>query len=144
MRCIAVPYLVDPPLADAFLMANLLFAEGMKGFDADRAFAWLEALVTRSGGSPLGVPPTPDPVSPTTTPDRVSRRSGHRYERGGELRGPADALFDQLGGAAREQVGASVTEQRAAVMNTSLLVAGPRKFHVPRDAALADAATVEE
>ena len=49
MRCIAVPYIVDPPLADAFLMADLLFADGMKGFDADRAFAWLEPLVTRNG-----------------------------------------------------------------------------------------------
>ena len=48
MRTIAVPYLVDPPLADAFLMADLLFAEGMKGFDADRAFAWLEPLLLRS------------------------------------------------------------------------------------------------
>jgi hypothetical protein len=42
MRCIAVPYLTDPPLADAFLMADLLFPDGMKAFDADRAFAWIE------------------------------------------------------------------------------------------------------
>lgn len=46
MRCIAVPYLSDPPLADAFLMADLLFADGMTGFDAERAFAWLEPLLS--------------------------------------------------------------------------------------------------
>jgi HAD superfamily hydrolase (TIGR01509 family) len=44
MRCIAVPYLTDKPLADAFLMADLLFDEGMSAFDADRAFRWVEAL----------------------------------------------------------------------------------------------------
>ena len=51
MRCIAVPYLIDPPLADAFLMADLLFAGGMAGFDAERAFAWLLPFVpvSRSG-----------------------------------------------------------------------------------------------
>jgi beta-phosphoglucomutase-like phosphatase (HAD superfamily)/predicted enzyme related to lactoylglutathione lyase len=49
MRCVAVPYLVEPPLADAFLMADLLFADGIAGFDADRAFAWLEPLLTRNG-----------------------------------------------------------------------------------------------
>jgi HAD superfamily hydrolase (TIGR01509 family) len=41
MRCIAVPYLTDPPLDDAFLMADLLFAEGMATFDPERAMAWL-------------------------------------------------------------------------------------------------------
>jgi len=41
MRCIAVPYLVDEPLADAFLMADLLFQDGMGAFDADGAFQWL-------------------------------------------------------------------------------------------------------
>jgi beta-phosphoglucomutase-like phosphatase (HAD superfamily) len=47
MRCIAVPYLTDPPLADAFLMADLLFPDGMKGFDADHAFAWIEPLLSK-------------------------------------------------------------------------------------------------
>jgi beta-phosphoglucomutase-like phosphatase (HAD superfamily) len=47
MRCIAVPYLTDPPLADAFLMADLLFPDGMKGFDADRAFGWIEPLLRK-------------------------------------------------------------------------------------------------
>jgi HAD superfamily hydrolase (TIGR01509 family) len=44
MRCIAVPYLADPPLADAFLMADLLFEGGPATFDADRAFAYLDPL----------------------------------------------------------------------------------------------------
>jgi HAD superfamily hydrolase (TIGR01509 family) len=44
MRCIAVPYLSDPPLPDDFLMADLLFPGGMSSFDAHRAFAWLEAF----------------------------------------------------------------------------------------------------
>jgi beta-phosphoglucomutase-like phosphatase (HAD superfamily) len=43
MRCIAVPYLHDPPLDDAFLMADLLFPDGMDGFDAGRALEWLDA-----------------------------------------------------------------------------------------------------
>jgi HAD superfamily hydrolase (TIGR01509 family) len=43
MRCIAVPYLHDKPLDDAFLMADFLFEEGMDGFDATRALQWLEA-----------------------------------------------------------------------------------------------------
>lgn len=43
MRCIAVPYLVDKPLADAFLLADLLFEDGMPAFDADRALRWVEA-----------------------------------------------------------------------------------------------------
>ncbi|BDG01216.1 HAD-IA family hydrolase [Anaeromyxobacter oryzae] len=43
MSCIAVPYLLDAPLPDAFVMADLLFPEGMAGFDAAQAFAWIEA-----------------------------------------------------------------------------------------------------
>jgi beta-phosphoglucomutase-like phosphatase (HAD superfamily) len=43
MRCMAVPYLHEKPLADAFLMADLLFEEGMDGFDALRALEWLDA-----------------------------------------------------------------------------------------------------
>ena len=42
MRCIAVPYLLDPPLDENFLMADLLFAEGMASFTAEAAYAWLE------------------------------------------------------------------------------------------------------
>jgi HAD superfamily hydrolase (TIGR01509 family) len=48
MRCIAVPYLTDSPLPDTFALADLLFPGGMSSFDADRAFAWVEALA----GSP--------------------------------------------------------------------------------------------
>jgi len=43
MRCIAVPYLHDKPLSDAFLMADLLFEDGMDTFDANRALDWIEA-----------------------------------------------------------------------------------------------------
>jgi HAD superfamily hydrolase (TIGR01509 family) len=43
MRCIAVPYLHEKPLDDAFLMADLLFEDGMDRFDALRALEWLEA-----------------------------------------------------------------------------------------------------
>jgi HAD superfamily hydrolase (TIGR01509 family) len=42
MRCIAVPYLTDQPLADRFAMADLLFEQGMASFDADAAFRWIE------------------------------------------------------------------------------------------------------
>lgn len=42
MRCIAVPYLREKPLDDAFHMADLLFEDGMDGFDAERARGWLE------------------------------------------------------------------------------------------------------
>lgn len=45
MRCIAVPYLSDPPLAPTFALADLLFEAGMASFDADRAEAWLEPLL---------------------------------------------------------------------------------------------------
>jgi HAD superfamily hydrolase (TIGR01509 family) len=43
MRCIAVPYVHEKPLDDAFQMADLLFENGMDGFDAVRALEWLEA-----------------------------------------------------------------------------------------------------
>jgi HAD superfamily hydrolase (TIGR01509 family) len=43
MRCIAVPYLHDKPLDDAFGMADLLFEDGMDSFDASRALEWLDA-----------------------------------------------------------------------------------------------------
>lgn len=41
MRCIAVPYLTQKPLADGFAMADLLFEDGMATFSAARAHAWL-------------------------------------------------------------------------------------------------------
>ncbi|HET9596999.1 MAG TPA: HAD-IA family hydrolase [Anaeromyxobacteraceae bacterium] len=50
MRCIAVPYLLEDPLPDGFLMADLLFERGMSTFDADRAWAWLEPLLAGRGG----------------------------------------------------------------------------------------------
>ena len=42
MRCIAVPYLIDQPLPDRFVMSDLLFDGGMESFDADAAFRWIE------------------------------------------------------------------------------------------------------
>jgi HAD superfamily hydrolase (TIGR01509 family) len=44
MRCIAVPFLAEKPLADNYLMADLLFPDGMPSFRADRACAWLHSL----------------------------------------------------------------------------------------------------
>lgn len=41
MRCIAVPYLTEKPLAAPFLAAELLFEDGMAAFDAARALAFL-------------------------------------------------------------------------------------------------------
>lgn len=43
MRCIAVPYLHEKPLDDAFHVADLLFEDGMERFDALRALEWLDA-----------------------------------------------------------------------------------------------------
>ncbi|HMA97417.1 MAG TPA: HAD family phosphatase, partial [Polyangiaceae bacterium] len=43
MRCIAVPYLHDEPLDEAFGFADLLFARGMEDFDADLAMKWVDA-----------------------------------------------------------------------------------------------------
>jgi HAD superfamily hydrolase (TIGR01509 family) len=45
MRCIAVPYPPEAPLPRRFALADLLFAEGMAGFDAARALAWMEPLL---------------------------------------------------------------------------------------------------
>lgn len=45
MRCIAVPYLVETPLAPVFARADLLVPAGMTGFDPDLAWAWLAGLV---------------------------------------------------------------------------------------------------
>ena len=44
MRCIAVPYLTEPPLASAYALADLLFPGGMDTFDPDAAWAWLQSL----------------------------------------------------------------------------------------------------
>jgi HAD superfamily hydrolase (TIGR01509 family) len=46
MRCIAVPSFTEKPLADAFLLADLLFEDGMASFDADRALQWVESLAS--------------------------------------------------------------------------------------------------
>jgi HAD superfamily hydrolase (TIGR01509 family) len=43
MRCIAVPYLTEPPLPATFQLADLLYPQGMDSFDPDEAFAWVEA-----------------------------------------------------------------------------------------------------
>ena len=42
MACIAVPYLVEKPLASEFASADLLFEDGMTTFDAARALNWIE------------------------------------------------------------------------------------------------------
>ncbi len=47
MLCLAVPFLVDQPLADAFLMADLVVAEGMAAFSADAALRWLSPFCGR-------------------------------------------------------------------------------------------------
>jgi HAD superfamily hydrolase (TIGR01509 family) len=49
MRCIAVPYLHDKPLDDGFLMADLLFEDGMDTFDPLRALEWLDAQAMARG-----------------------------------------------------------------------------------------------
>jgi HAD superfamily hydrolase (TIGR01509 family) len=43
MPCIAVPYLTEKPLDDAFTLAELLFEDGMATFDPERALAWVLA-----------------------------------------------------------------------------------------------------
>lgn len=45
MACIAVPYLHEKPLAPEFAEASLLFADGMDGFDARRALAFISGSV---------------------------------------------------------------------------------------------------
>jgi HAD superfamily hydrolase (TIGR01509 family) len=52
MPCIAVPYLTAPPLDPRFGLADLLFPDGMAGFDAGRAMAW---VVARNGEAPTPV-----------------------------------------------------------------------------------------
>jgi beta-phosphoglucomutase family hydrolase len=44
MRCVAIPYLFEKPLADSFMMADLLFENGMDSFDADRTISWIDSL----------------------------------------------------------------------------------------------------
>ena len=41
MRCIAVPYLTEPPLPATFGLADLLFPAGMESFEPERAFEWI-------------------------------------------------------------------------------------------------------
>lgn len=43
MRCIAVPYLTEPPLPLAFGLADLLYPLGMTAFDPQGAFEWVQA-----------------------------------------------------------------------------------------------------
>jgi HAD superfamily hydrolase (TIGR01509 family) len=43
MRCIAVPYLTEKPLPEAFGLADLLFPEGMDTFNPEAAWAWVQA-----------------------------------------------------------------------------------------------------
>jgi beta-phosphoglucomutase family hydrolase len=43
MRCIAVPFFTEPPLAPAYAGADLLYAEGMTSFDPDAAWVWFQA-----------------------------------------------------------------------------------------------------
>jgi len=54
MPCIAVPYLVEKPLAADFGLAALLFEDGMDAFDADRAMAWVEARRSSPADEALG------------------------------------------------------------------------------------------
>lgn len=49
MRCIAVPYLTEPPLPAAFDLADLLYPGGMPTFDPETAFAWVEARLEQGG-----------------------------------------------------------------------------------------------
>lgn len=44
MRCIAVPYLVDEPLAAEFRTADLLYRGGMAEFTAASAFEWITGI----------------------------------------------------------------------------------------------------
>ncbi|HBD93839.1 MAG: hypothetical protein A2015_11480 [Spirochaetes bacterium GWF1_31_7] len=44
MRCIAVPYLTEKPLADIFYKADLLFEDGMKSFTGEKAFEWVSNI----------------------------------------------------------------------------------------------------
>jgi HAD superfamily hydrolase (TIGR01509 family) len=41
MRCIAIPSVIDKPLAPAFTTADLLFAHGMKAFCHGKAYRWI-------------------------------------------------------------------------------------------------------
>jgi HAD superfamily hydrolase (TIGR01509 family) len=50
MRCVAIPYLVDEPLDDAFSMADLLFEAGMPTFTAGKALAWVQDLLAPPPG----------------------------------------------------------------------------------------------
>ncbi len=44
MRCIAVPYLADPPLPPAFELADLLYPKGMESFQPEGALAWVSSF----------------------------------------------------------------------------------------------------
>ncbi len=42
MHCIAIPSVTEKPLAPAFATADLLFEDGMKGFNYRKAFKWIK------------------------------------------------------------------------------------------------------
>lgn len=43
MRCVAIPYLFDAPLAEAFHSADLLITGGMTGMNPDAVFEWVRS-----------------------------------------------------------------------------------------------------
>ncbi len=54
MSCIAIPTVLVDPLPDSFFLAGLLFAGGMKEFDAKRALTW----IMNGSKAPLSETPT--------------------------------------------------------------------------------------
>jgi len=42
MYCIAIPYIIDKPLPDSFIMSDLLFENGTKSFKALQALHWIK------------------------------------------------------------------------------------------------------
>lgn len=44
MYCIAVPYITKKPLSDEFLMADLIFKNGIKQFNANKAIRWIKSM----------------------------------------------------------------------------------------------------
>jgi beta-phosphoglucomutase-like phosphatase (HAD superfamily) len=41
MYCMALPYMMEEPFDDSFLMADVLFKQGIIGFRAEEAIDWL-------------------------------------------------------------------------------------------------------
>ncbi|MBA4603813.1 HAD family hydrolase [Thermoactinomyces mirandus] len=44
MYCIAIPYFTEKPLAQSFLMSDLLLKDGIKSFSAEKAFKWMRNI----------------------------------------------------------------------------------------------------